>query len=118
MDAPVLDLGKGGAEAHQFVLDEEGHHLRQAHLFLLTIGEAGHVLALDVAGFLNPSLKAATRWANSAADPLSRKPITGTGCCARAAIGHAAAAPPSSVMNSRRLTQSPRRRGPPPSAGS
>src|SRR5215471_15149857 len=27
--------------------DEEGHHLRQAHLFLLTIGEAGHVLALD-----------------------------------------------------------------------
>ena len=33
-----------------------------------------------------------------------------TGCCARAASGHAAA-PPSSVMNSRRLTRSPRRRG-------
>src|SRR5262245_8839085 len=47
VNAPVLDLGKGGAEAHQFVLDEEGNHLRQAHLFLLTIGEAGHVLALD-----------------------------------------------------------------------
>src|SRR5262249_49477029 len=47
VNASVLDLGKGGAEAHQFVLDEEGNHLRQAHLFLLTIGEAGHVLALD-----------------------------------------------------------------------
>ena len=35
-----------------------------------------------------------------------------SGCCARAASGHAAAAPPSSVMNSRRfIIQSPRRRG-------
>src|SRR5262245_2601487 len=34
-----------------------------------------------------------------------------SGCCARAAIGHAAAAPPSSVMNSRRFIRSPRRRG-------
>ena len=34
-----------------------------------------------------------------------------SGCCARAARGHAAAAPPSSVMNARRFTRSPRRRG-------
>src|SRR5262249_26777017 len=33
-----------------------------------------------------------------------------SGCCARAASGHAAAAPPSSVMNSRRFIRSPRRR--------
>jgi hypothetical protein len=32
-----------------------------------------------------------------------RNPITGSGCCARPATGHAAAAPPSSVMNSRRF---------------
>ena len=32
-----------------------------------------------------------------------------SGCCARAANGHAAAAPPSSVMNSRRFIRSPRR---------
>jgi hypothetical protein len=34
-----------------------------------------------------------------------------TGCCARAASGHATAVPPSSVINSRRFTRSPRRRG-------
>src|SRR6266536_2595644 len=33
-----------------------------------------------------------------------------SGCCARAASGHAAAAPPSSVMKLRRLIRSPRRR--------
>jgi hypothetical protein len=33
---------------------------------------------------------------------LLRKPITGMGCCARAASGHETAIPPSSVMNSRR----------------
>src|SRR5262249_20370397 len=37
------------------------------------------------------------------------KPMTGiTGCCARAASGHAAAPPPTSVMNSRRLIVAPR----------
>jgi hypothetical protein len=47
---------------------------------------------------------AARRLAMPPDDLLSRKPITGiTGCCARAASGHAAAAPPSSVMNLRRL---------------
>src|SRR6266481_2506937 len=45
VNAPVLNLGKGGTEAHQFVLHEEGHHLRQSHLFFLAIGKAGHVLA-------------------------------------------------------------------------
>jgi len=34
-----------------------------------------------------------------------------SGCCARAASGHAATAPPRSVMNSRLFIQSPRRRG-------
>src|SRR5262245_19727072 len=47
VNAPVLDLGEDGAEAHQLVLDEEGYHLRQAHLFFLAIGEAGHMLAVD-----------------------------------------------------------------------
>src|SRR6516162_9359060 len=46
MNAPVLDLGKGDTEAHQFVLDKEGYHLRQSYLFFLAIGEAGHRLAL------------------------------------------------------------------------
>src|SRR5215469_311613 len=46
VNAPVLDLGKGGTEAHQFVLDKEGYHLRQSYLFFLAIGEAGHGLAL------------------------------------------------------------------------
>src|ERR1700719_2043566 len=46
VNAPVLDLGKGGAKAHQFVLDKEGHHLRQSYLFFLAIGEAGYGLAL------------------------------------------------------------------------
>jgi hypothetical protein len=47
-------------------------------------------------------------------EPLSRKPINGTGCCcARAASGgHAiAAAAPKPKIKSRRLTRSPPRRG-------
>jgi hypothetical protein len=37
-------------------------------------------------------------------DPPSITPTTGnSGCCARAASGHATAVPPSSVMNSRRF---------------
>jgi hypothetical protein len=41
-----------------------------------------------------------TRW-----DEVLRNPITGiAGCCALAAIGHAAAAPLRSVMKSRRFT--------------
>src|SRR5215469_13381709 len=40
-------------------------------------------------------------------DLASRNPTTGiAGCCARAAIGHAAVAPPSSVMKWRRLGSS------------
>ena len=46
MNAPVLDLGKGGTEAHRLVFDKEGYHLRQSYLFFLAIGEAGHGLAL------------------------------------------------------------------------
>jgi hypothetical protein len=47
MNAPVLDLGKGSAEPHHFVLDKEGHHLRQSYLVFLAIGEARHGLAFD-----------------------------------------------------------------------
>jgi len=55
------------------------------------------------------------RWAESQHDRLlevatergDMTPITGiSGCCARAASGHAAAAPPRSLMKSRRFTQS------------
>src|SRR5438105_2421945 len=35
VNAPDPDLGKGGTEVHQFVLDKEGHHLRQSYLFFL-----------------------------------------------------------------------------------
>ena len=45
----------------------------------------------------------------SANDPLPWKRGILTGCCTRAASGHATAAPPSAVMNSRLLTRSPRR---------
>src|SRR5215472_13193446 len=47
VNPPVLDLGEDCAEAHQLVLDEEGYHLRQAHAFLLAIGEAGYIPAVD-----------------------------------------------------------------------
>ena len=47
VNAPVLDLGKGGAEVNQFVLDEKGDYLRQANFVLLTIGEARNLLALN-----------------------------------------------------------------------
>jgi hypothetical protein len=40
---------------------------------------------------------------NPSDDAPLRNPITGIGCCAHAASGHAAAAPPTSVMNSRRF---------------
>src|SRR5262249_54100499 len=46
-------------------------------------------------------------WAKLFGDRVLRNPITGiTGCCARAATGHAAAAPLTSDMNSRRFTTS------------
>lgn len=47
VNSPVLHLGKGGTEAHQFVLDKEGHHLCQPYSFFFAIGEAGHGLAID-----------------------------------------------------------------------
>src|SRR6516225_568331 len=36
-----------GSEAEQLVLDEERHDLGQPKIGLLTVGEAGHLLALD-----------------------------------------------------------------------
>src|SRR5215831_8443554 len=47
VNAPVLDLGEDCTEAEQLVLDEEGHNLREPHVFFLTVGEPGHLLALD-----------------------------------------------------------------------
>jgi hypothetical protein len=40
---------------------------------------------------------------NASADCPLRDPITGIGCCARAASGNAATAPPRRAMNSRRF---------------
>jgi hypothetical protein len=37
INAPVLDLGKGGTEPHHFVLDKEGHHLCQFYLIFLAM---------------------------------------------------------------------------------
>src|SRR5262245_1609335 len=47
VDAPVLDLREGGTEAEQLVLDEERHDLGETDIRLLTVGEPGHLLALD-----------------------------------------------------------------------
>src|SRR5262249_54946225 len=47
VDTPVFDLGESGTEAEQLVLDEERHDLGQANIRLLTVGEPGHLLALD-----------------------------------------------------------------------
>ena len=67
-----------------------------------------HVPALDIAGFAQALAERAPDGARTGqAIRLPRNPITGiAGCCARAAIGHAAAAPPRSVMNSRRFNGS------------
>ena len=47
VDTPVFDLRESGTEAEQFVLDEKRHDLSQPNIGLLTVGEAGHLLALD-----------------------------------------------------------------------
>jgi hypothetical protein len=65
-----------------------------------------HVLALVVAGFLEP-LRTQPQIVELEAEAASMKPTTGIAvCCARAASGHAAAAPPRNVINSRRFTDS------------
>ena len=88
--------------AHQI-----GRQFRQA--FNLIFGPAvldDDVLALDISGLLQSLCEMRARRSAFVSDAvLRRNPITGiAGCCARAAIGHAAAAPPSSVMNSRRCS--------------
>ena len=67
-----------------------------------------HVLALDIAGFLEAlAERDDDGLAVASADWELRNPITGTaGCCARATTGHAAA-PPSPAMNSRRRIRHP-----------
>src|SRR6516164_11113852 len=68
-----------------------------------------HVLAFDVAGFVEAFAKRDRITRVDLGRPVSDKPNTGSaGCCARAASGHAATAPPISEMNSRRFTRSPR----------
>src|SRR5262249_4831369 len=47
VDAPVFDLGEGGTEGEQLVLDEERHDLGQPNIRLLSAGEPGHLLALN-----------------------------------------------------------------------
>ena len=46
VEAPIY-AEEGVLDRAGVVLDEEGHHLRQSYLSFLTIGEAGHGLALD-----------------------------------------------------------------------
>jgi hypothetical protein len=38
-EPPVLTSG-GGAEAHHFIFDKEGHHLRQSYGFFLAVSES------------------------------------------------------------------------------
>ena len=64
-----------------------------------------NITAVEKPASLSPRRNAATRLARGSNEPPWRNPMTGiAGCCARAAIGHAAAAPLSSVMNSRRFS--------------
>ena len=46
MRLPVFFLFKDGAQAQQFIFDEEGHDIGEMHFFLLTVREAGDVLTL------------------------------------------------------------------------
>ena len=45
--APVRPLGVVAAVGGQHVLDQERHHVGQAHGFLFGVGEAGHLAAVD-----------------------------------------------------------------------
>src|SRR6516165_8282500 len=59
----------------------------------------------------NAARRAADSGSSPARAPTTPMRLIRSGCCARAAIGHAAAAPPSRVMNARLLTRSPRPQG-------
>ena len=86
--------------------DEVSHERRQAIVLALQpVVLDHHVLALDVAGFVEAFAERSRLGARQAsADRLLTKPTTGiAGCCARAANGPRSAAPPASVMNSRRF---------------
>ena len=70
------------------------------------------ILALDIAGFLQPCRNARRRIAYDFGSALPRKPITGIACCcARAASGHKISPPPTTLMNSRRLIFAPHNSG-------
>jgi hypothetical protein len=43
---PVGDLLEDRSQPHQFILDQEWHHMCELHCFLFAIGEAGDVLSL------------------------------------------------------------------------
>ena len=77
--------------------DQIGRQSRQASVLALRPAIFDrHVAALDVAGFVQALAERAHDGpSNRSGDVLPRNPTTGiAGCCARAAIGHAAAAPP------------------------
>ena len=92
-----------GDNASHSPLYELGGERRQP--VVMTIGPTiidRDILTLDEAGVVKAMLhdrneRRIGHWLR----PLS-SPITGIGCCARAASGHAATAPPSAAINSRR----------------
>src|SRR3954465_4743969 len=47
VNAPVCRFREDGAELQHFVFDQEGHYLSEADVLLFTVGETGHLLALD-----------------------------------------------------------------------
>jgi hypothetical protein len=97
--------GGRGDHGHATV-GEISHDRRQAvELALQPLVLDHHVLAFDVAGFVEALTECSVQVRGGLARPaIETKPTTGnTACCARAASGHAAA-PPKSVMKSRRFS--------------
>src|SRR5215475_4386208 len=47
VNRPVLPFREDGAEFQHLVFDKKGHHFGEVHLFLLAVGEAGNLLALN-----------------------------------------------------------------------
>ena len=83
--------------------DQIGHQCRQAIVLALQpVVLDRHVLAFDVAGFVEAFAERGRMRAEASGDPPLINPTTGiAGCCARAASGQATAAPPSAEMNCR-----------------
>ena len=112
--ASAAGVAAGRGDNGHVAADEIGHERRQAIVLALQpVVLHRHVLALDVAGFVEAfTERSRAMRAEASGDwPLTR-PTTGiAGCCACAASGHAAAAPPRRLMNSRRRISAPKLRG-------